>query len=360
MEFRTLQVGTDFANEFAQELRLRCRFHLQLTCDASILVALSEPLFKALNRGVALELVLVETVGSRDLTLTNALLRMGSAGADIFRNQSPATKEIPYAVLDKSFLIAASMPPDCKAQQPASLVLAYREDQRLLMRQGQRFEVRRESIDLEFVAKPDQTPAGTPVMLHWNSSGADSVRVEPGIGVVSASGSLQVTPGQDTVYTLIAENAGGQVARKQFVKVLSSPDARIHISVYEPDLGAWVDLQSPEGFEGYYALETGQRVRIRWDCPPSGQMSSDQLGQLPLSGSHELNIHQDTKMDFHYRQVFARQSWLLRFMLVPGTRIEKDSSDIEDPGEDEEIVSDQKDWRGFWRFFTGRKKPHHR
>jgi hypothetical protein len=46
--------------------------------------------------------------------------------------------------------------------------------------------------------------------LSWHVSNAESIRIEPGIGRVSALGSRVVKPAVTTTYTLIAANKAGQ------------------------------------------------------------------------------------------------------------------------------------------------------
>ena len=316
---------------------------------------LAPHIFNALNRGIGLELVLVLPEGRRDLQLTNSLLRMSSAGAEIYWSAASGPLGVPYAVIDKSLLIYRHAPEDGQGKSDESLVLAFRADQKELIRQSLPFETRRESIDILFDADPDQAMAGTAITLRWNATGADTARIEPDIGEVPTQGTVEVSPLKDTLYTITAENAAVQTSRKQFVKVHSGPDVRILVSVHEPEVDAMIDLQSPAGFPGYYAIEAGQKVRIQWDCPSSGQMWCDQLGQLPLSGSHEMVVHQDMKMDFHFRQVFTRQSWPLRFVIVPDSTSEGSASEDE-VLQEEQAAGKAHEWRGFWRLLIGKKK----
>ena len=51
---------------------------------------------------------------------------------------------------------------------------------------------------------------GQSSILSWQVSNADRIRIEPGIGAVSALGSRAVNPSTTTTYTLIAENKAGQ------------------------------------------------------------------------------------------------------------------------------------------------------
>ena len=59
--------------------------------------------------------------------------------------------------------------------------------------------------------------------LSWQVSNAERVRIEPGIGPVSALGSKAVNPSKTTTYTLIAANKSGQSRITCKVKVGDSP-----------------------------------------------------------------------------------------------------------------------------------------
>ena len=73
------------------------------------------------------------------------------------------------------------------------------------------------SID-QFKAAPPSIQAGESTTLFWITQHADNVSLDPGIGIVAAGDSQQVTPLQTTVYTLTAKGPGGD-AVKQSVTV---------------------------------------------------------------------------------------------------------------------------------------------
>ena len=61
-----------------------------------------------------------------------------------------------------------------------------------------------------FTAAPQGLPpGGGPVTLSWQTLGATSVRIDPGVGVVAGSGSRTVTVTQSTTFTITATNAAG-------------------------------------------------------------------------------------------------------------------------------------------------------
>ena len=62
-----------------------------------------------------------------------------------------------------------------------------------------------------FRSNPSTIVAGSTTTLTWKVTGATSVRIDPGIGMVAASGSRTISPAESTVYTIIAHNDAGTV-----------------------------------------------------------------------------------------------------------------------------------------------------
>jgi peptidoglycan-associated lipoprotein len=74
-----------------------------------------------------------------------------------------------------------------------------------------------------FSAQPSSIQRGQSSTLRWNVTGADSVSIDNGIGVVSASGTRSVSPSSSTTYTLTARNAGGATTSQASVSVSDPP-----------------------------------------------------------------------------------------------------------------------------------------
>jgi peptidoglycan hydrolase CwlO-like protein len=65
---------------------------------------------------------------------------------------------------------------------------------------------------------------GQTSILSWQVSNADKIRIEPGIGPVSALGSVAVKPSIATTYTLTATNKAGKSKAKCRIEVGDNPD----------------------------------------------------------------------------------------------------------------------------------------
>ena len=70
-----------------------------------------------------------------------------------------------------------------------------------------------------FASNPSAINPGAPSNLQWNVTGATSVSIDQGIGVVGASGTKVVSPSTSTTYTMTATNSAGTVTRSAVVTV---------------------------------------------------------------------------------------------------------------------------------------------
>jgi sugar lactone lactonase YvrE len=71
-------------------------------------------------------------------------------------------------------------------------------------------------------ASPESIPSGGSATLAWSSTDATSVTIEPGIGPVPSTGSVTVSPGQTTTYTITATGPGGTVTAPITVTVTAA------------------------------------------------------------------------------------------------------------------------------------------
>jgi hypothetical protein len=79
-----------------------------------------------------------------------------------------------------------------------------------------------EPVITVFTAMPDSIVRGGPSKLSWSITGAQTVSIDNGIGIVPGEGSQTVSPPANTVYTLTATNEGGSVTATASIEVLES------------------------------------------------------------------------------------------------------------------------------------------
>jgi len=75
-----------------------------------------------------------------------------------------------------------------------------------------------------FNANPATLDSGNSTTLSWEVSGADTVSIDQGIGIVTASGTVDITPSATTTYTLTATgNSGATTTAEVEVTVITAP-----------------------------------------------------------------------------------------------------------------------------------------
>ena len=74
-----------------------------------------------------------------------------------------------------------------------------------------------------FGATPPEINPGQSTNLKWGIRGATSITIDQGIGEVSTTGSVEVSPSKTIAYTLTATNAGGTVSKSVVVYVNPPP-----------------------------------------------------------------------------------------------------------------------------------------
>jgi hypothetical protein len=67
------------------------------------------------------------------------------------------------------------------------------------------------SVIGSFSSNPTAINPGGSSNLTWNVTGANTVSIDQGIGVVNASGTMAISPAASTVYTISATNSAGTV-----------------------------------------------------------------------------------------------------------------------------------------------------
>jgi len=110
-----------------------------------------------------------------------------------------------FAFLSLSALLLIILIPGCTTVQtpaPAAIPLAVQP-----------------SVIGSFSNTPSTISPGGTSTLSWNVSGANSVSIDNGIGLVNATGNMAVSPATSTVYTISATNAAGTVTKTAMTTV---------------------------------------------------------------------------------------------------------------------------------------------
>jgi uncharacterized cupredoxin-like copper-binding protein len=128
---------------------------------------------------------------------------------------------------------------------------------------------------IEFMARPSRIKAGEPVRLVWKVQNADTVRIDPEIGEVSAADSREVFPSAPVTYVLLATGPGGITKQPVEIMVVASqtPAAPIIDFVAAPT-----------------KIKSGENIQLEWNVQNAYRVRIDpELGEVQTPGSKTLN-----------------------------------------------------------------------
>jgi RHS repeat-associated protein len=131
-------------------------------------------------------------------------------------------------------------------------------------------EIRKKSTspppEVTFSADPSSIKLGESSTLSWATTNADGVSIDQGIGSLSLSGSLVVSPQETTTYILMATGLGGTTTKSTTVNVYLSPTVNI--------------TADPK------TIEIGSASTLTWSSTNANSVTIDQgIGSVDFSGT---------------------------------------------------------------------------
>ena len=133
------------------------------------------------------------------------------------------------------------------------------------------------AVTASFSSAPASIQSGGKATLTWQTSNADSVSIDQGVGGVGDSGSKDVTPSATTTYTLTAMSGGNSVTRSAIVTVTNPP----------PPTGQFAASPS--------TIQAGQTATLSWTTTNATAVSIDQgIGPVDASGTKTVSPTQNT------------------------------------------------------------------
>ena len=134
-----------------------------------------------------------------------------------------------------------------------------------------------------FVANPSSIIAGNSAKLTWNVSGAASVTIDHGIGIVPPIGEIIVSLPSTTVYKLTASNAAGSIVATTQLFVSPAPAVLPPAQIVSLPVINFFTAE-PEN------ITTGESGNLSWSVTNASSVTITpaiyrQLGSIPASGS---------------------------------------------------------------------------
>lgn len=129
-----------------------------------------------------------------------------------------------------------------------------------------------------FAANPSAITPGQSTTLLWNTTGATSVSINQGIGVVVANGSQSVSPTTTTTYVLTATNSSGSTTATTTITVNQVALPTINLFTATPS-----------------TINVGLSSTLSWDVSGATSVSIDQgIGAVGSSGNRQVAPSQTT------------------------------------------------------------------
>ncbi|MFH1148151.1 MAG: hypothetical protein V1736_10655 [Pseudomonadota bacterium] len=172
-------------------------------------------------------------------------------------------------------------------------------------------------------ANPSSIAAGESCTLSWTSSNAGNCVIEPGVGAVGISGYMDVSPAQNTTYTITATGPGGTATAQVAVLVTTAVErepqpegsfGREYEDLIPPD--ATAESYNPKRFSVITGLVkgvagsaiSGVSVTVH-DHPEYGTASTDGEGRfsIPIEGGTTFTVsYRKDGLIPAQRQVYVR------------------------------------------------------
>ena len=297
----------DLISELEKEL-LRDHSIVQLMIDEYDLFLVSKSLFKAVEEGISIEIVVISTSSKKSMKLVNLCKRLIDLNVQIYWriDKDLFVKEDYFGIFDKEYLLS-------KREQPnfddAEGLIRFKNDffnglaldsKKLSMFDG--------DIQIEFESNRSIIYPKEEIELSWEVLNAHEVQIEPLDKKFESKGVQNILIDEDTKFILTAKNKGNIQKKTVFVRVLKIKEIHFDIEVLDPIVKEYITINSSSIEDERYAVYLGQRVKISWNIKMIGKLIESKLGNLPLSGFHEFEIFKDTKFNFIFKSLKSSQS----------------------------------------------------
>jgi hypothetical protein len=312
--FRHLYLDEDFIAEIESEIAISCNFHLDLFIFSNHIRRLEDALIKLLSQGKTLDLIVYAEDARKTIEFSQMLMRLVSQGGEVTLISNHENRYVEFAVMDKVYLLGGK---EYEAEElPENALQNARRKFKEFKKKGKALKISRDIIDITFKVEKEFVRKGEDVKIYWNVSGADSIHINPWIGYTEPVGSIGIKIEEDTVFKITASNAHEKITKSLFIKIIPGQSIDFEVSVFEEEINEYLPIYSPAEFPGSYAVNRGQRIKIKWNAGTHGRLFSTQLGKLNLQDTHEMEVYDDLQVEFDYRNIFHQAHFVLKFFIL--------------------------------------------
>lgn len=302
--FHYLYWPEDWATEVAAQLR-RVQAQVQLILSASDFQAMEVELFRLVNRGVYVEMVLLERPADRQLRYVNVRKRLVLSGVEVVtvNLQERETGPERFAIIDRRHLI--SQTDHGEISDVMALVVDRTRFFSRIFQSGERMDPALDEVQIRLQCPVEEADPGQPVEISWDVRNADFIEMDPGVGPLEPEGRLSFSLYEDTLFRIKAGNRNGMRMKSLLVRLAQPSLLRVSVSVLDPATRLYIPLESAFSGRYSYAVLRGDQIRLEWAAPASALLSEDRLGSLATVGDYNLRVFRDEKYNFTLKTTFG-------------------------------------------------------
>ncbi len=178
---------------------------------------------------------------------------------------------------------------------------------------------------VELTVEPASILRGERAQLRWSYRNGTSGRIAPAIGPVDPQGSREVTPTQDTTYTLTVEGPGGTTTATARLAIVSSELPANRSSVLSEDLGVPFDSMVGRIRDVYFDLDAAaMRPEMEQVLIENGRLLMDLFTTYP-NGTVLIEGHCDERGTNEYNLALGdrRSASVKEFLAAQGVPAER-------------------------------------
>ena len=287
----------DWGTEISVQLK-RVQHFVQIITPVADFEKMESELFRLVNRGVYVEVVVCQFPSEKTMKHVNTLKRLAASGSDIstVTLSDPLQRTEYYAILDRKLIVSNRQYEG--AEHYGELIVQKTRELKHVFEGADPVRSSLEEMRIFFQCDTMEVRRGRSVNLYWEVEYADFVELDPGIGPVEASGNISVPVFEDTLFRIKAGNRSGILVKSLYVKVSDQALVHLELYVFDPVEQDYVLLQSANNPGHTYAVMKGDRLRLVWSASASGLLSERRLGGISSSGEHNFQVFHDENFTF--------------------------------------------------------------
>lgn len=302
----------DLNSEIEKEL-LRASHLAQILIDEFDLFVISKALFRALDREVNIEIVIISNSQNKSMKLVNLCKRLIDQEVSIYwkMDSDLFTKEDYFAIFDKEYLICGHEQADF--EYPETLLRSKNDYFNGIAHSAQKINLLSGDIEIDFTVDKSIVLSKESITLKWETKNAHEIVIHPDQWSVSPQGVKTIQITEDTKFTIEGKNKDRSSRKSLFVRVIKENDIDIDVDVFDPIIKDFIAIRPASNGEGLYAAYLNQKIKLTWNIPMIGKFSESKLGKLPLVGSHEFELNGNETLLFTFKTINRTQAKKISF-----------------------------------------------